>query len=327
MDSKRCAVVSCLGLGDGLLALVLSHNLATNGFEVVTFHPFLNQLQPWFPHLPIHFFPYEKEEEKFLPVFDYFFFIYDKKMDKWIKKCLEIHPDKTYVLNPIATYNQDYPFWNHGCFDGRLSFVENIEIFCRKKLNLKKTTKSNGIIIPEQISPFRHEKRIVIHPTSSRETKNWSKEKFLKLSHLLNKEGFETAFILQDKERGEFPGVFAPQFSNLSEIAAFVAESKVMIGNDSGIGHLASCLGLFTMTICRHWKIAEFWKPSWSYGEVVTPPTWLPNLKGLRLRDKHWQKFISVERVWHILQLNFLRCFPLENRHHKSGPKRSDNFF
>ena len=71
-----------------------------------------------------------------------------------------------------------------------------------------------------------------------------------------------------------------------------------MIGNDSGVGHLASCLGIPTLTICRSQMAANFWRPGWSKGAVITPPAWVPNLKGLRLRDQHWQKFISVKKVY-----------------------------
>ena len=54
----RCAVFSCKGLGDGLVSLVISHNMSINGWKVDTFHnKQLNQLQSWFPHLPISSFP------------------------------------------------------------------------------------------------------------------------------------------------------------------------------------------------------------------------------------------------------------------------------
>ncbi len=80
----RSAVFSCLGLGDGLLALELANNLHLNGDEVVTFHPFLQGLQGWLPHLPIRPFPPVLEE------FDRFFIIYEKTpwMEAVIQTCL-----------------------------------------------------------------------------------------------------------------------------------------------------------------------------------------------------------------------------------------------
>lgn len=293
--AKKCAVFSCMGMGDGLLALVLSNNLHLNGGEVTTFHPFLSSLQSWFPHLPIRSFPSDLEP------FDRYFFIYEKSawMQPLLQHCLEHHRDKTTVLNPIATPNCDYPFWEEGRFDGTRTFVENLYTFCKEILGCVVLTRSNGIVRPENVEPRRFAKRIVIHPCSSREGKNWSREKFLKLAIQLKDHGYSPAFILTEKERlgWDLNGLEAPQFADLSELAAYVAQSGAMIGNDSGIGHLASCLGLPTLTICRSAQAARFWRPAWSPGKVVAPSSWVPNIKGLRLRDKHWKKWISVRKV------------------------------
>lgn len=291
----KTAVISCLGLGDGLLALVLSNNLALNGHQVDTFHPFLNQLQPWFPHLPISTFPYGNTDD-FVENYQGFFFIYDKKMDRVIEACLKKSPQSTFILNPIATPKCDYRYWEYGRFNGRLPFADNTMHFCKDVLTLEQVTKENGIQLPLGVVSKKFPKRVIIHPTSSRPSKNWPKEKFLQLSQRIESDGYEPVWILTKEERKDWPN--CPEFSNLYEIASFVAESGSMIGNDSGIGHLASCLGLPTLTICRHGMVADFWKPSWSRGQVVLPPKWIPNLKGFRFRDKHWQKFVSVERVY-----------------------------
>lgn len=304
MKNSKAAVISCLGLGDGLLALVLSNNLAKNGCSVTTFHPFLSQLQPWFPHLPIASFPYEKIDD-FVADHEIFFFIYDKKMDPVIDLCQKIKPRSTYVLNPVATPNCDYPYWEHGRFNGRIPFSDNLMRFCQDVLRLEHVTKENGIKIPESFS--RVANRVIIHPTSSRPSKNWPKVKFLQLAEKLENDGFETAWILTKEERAEWSAVNAPEFSNLSDMVDLVSKSGFMIGNDSGIGHLASALGLPTLTICRHSMVANFWRPSWARNEVVLPPKWIPNLKGIRLRDKHWQKFISADKVYQsFLKLNYL---------------------
>lgn len=106
----RCGVFSCRGLGDGLIALVLSHNLKINGHRVETFHPFLSGLQEWFPSLILRPFPAVSE----LDTFDRFFIIYEKT--EWMAKVLEFalsrYPERTVVLNPIATRNRNYPYWN-----------------------------------------------------------------------------------------------------------------------------------------------------------------------------------------------------------------------
>lgn len=288
----KTAVFSCLGLGDGLISLILSHNLAKQGHEVVTFHPFLQAAQEWFPSLPIRPFPPVLEE------FDRFFIFYEKTewMERILNICLEKYRKETTVLNPIATPHTDYKFWEEGKFQGHLTLVENLYLFCKDVLKIEHPTYLNGIVIPERVIPGQYNKRVVLHPTSSRPGKNWSKKSFLKLESRLKKEGFDPYFVVSPKEKEEWREAIA--FDSLSDLFQFVAESSYMIGNDSGIGHLASCLGLPTLTLCRNERTANFWKPSWGLGKVCLPHPWIPNIKGLRLRDKFWHKGISVGRVF-----------------------------
>ncbi|HSX03996.1 MAG TPA: glycosyltransferase family 9 protein, partial [Rhabdochlamydiaceae bacterium] len=197
----------------------------------------------------------------------------------------------------IATPNCDYPYWEQGRFNGRLSFADNLYFFCRNQLNFTNATKENGIKAPPSVVNRKYLSRVVIHPTSSRAGKNWSKEKYIKLAQELKKMNFDPVFVLGEDEKEGWENEKFRSFSSFDELAVFVAESGVMIGNDSGIGHLASCLGLPTLTICRSKMAADFWRPGWSHGEIVVPPSWIPNLKGLRWRDQHWQKFVSLGKV------------------------------
>lgn len=288
----RCAVFSCMGLGDGLLALILSNNLARAGHQVATYHPFLQGLQSWFPHLPL--LPFPKEQ---IPLYDRYFIIYERTpwMQTILDHCLSHFREKTTVLNPIATPHCDYPYWEEGRFDGNQPFADNLFVFCRDQLKLPRPTKENGIQPPADLK--KCPSRVIIHPTSSRAGKNWTRSKFLTLAKQLEADGLEPAFILTEKEKIAWPEIDPPQFATLADLARFVAESGSMVGNDSGIGHLASCLGLPTLIICRSKLAANFWRPAWERGEVLYPPRWIPNLKGMRWRDRHWQKFISVNRV------------------------------
>ena len=289
MFPMRIAVFSCLGLGDGLIALVLSHNLAINGHEVTTYHPSLKGLQRWFPRLPIEGFP------EAMPKVDRAFIFYEKT--PWMQKMMEGAGPEAVILNPIATLKNDYAYWENGRFQGDRCMVDNIEVFCRDVLRLDRVTKSNGIVVPEGVVPRKYPQRVVIHPTSSRPGKNWSPQKFIALAHRLQKLGLEPVFILTPQEREGWEGVQAPEFRSLDEVAMFVCESGAMIGNDSGIGHLAACLGLPTVTICRNLLAGYFWRPGWGKNVLVTPSQWVPNLKGLRWRDKYWQYWISVDKV------------------------------
>jgi hypothetical protein len=348
-----------MGLGDGLIALVLSNNLHLNGAEVTTFHPFLANLQEWFPHLPLRSFPLPDDLEGILEGFDHYFLIYEKTpwMQAVLGHCQTFYPKRTTVLNPIATANRDYPYWEEGRFDGTRSFVENLYRYCKDVLRFAVATKSNGIEIPNHVRSKRFMNRVIFHPTSSRPGKNWKEEKYCALAAKLQDKGFAASFILTEEERQGWElnalycdrsscvnlgwlrlrqivpprspcysamvslartallrfgfvslspnshnlsgrSIDAPVFSGLSELAAFVCESGYMIGNDSGIGHLASCLGLPTVTICRNEQSVRFWRPAWAPGRIITPSKWIPNVKGLRLRDKHWKKWISVNKVF-----------------------------
>lgn len=293
----RALVLSCLGLGDGLISLVLSHNLKNQGHEVLTLHPFLKALQSWFPDLPIE--PPSCLQLGDLGSFDKIFLFHEKtpRMLEIQEYCLKNHPDKIVILNPIASTRTDYPFWENGKFDGSKTFVDNLVDYCSRELGLKNVTKNNGIRIPEHVQLKKYPKRIVIHPTSSQEKKNWPWEKFMGLARKLEMQGWDPQFLLTKEEKDKYPSCSCPEMRNLEEMAAFVAESGAMIGNDSGIGHLASCLGLPTVTICRKAQTAYFWRPAWGKSSVVAPPPWLFNLKWMRWRDRHWKKFISETEV------------------------------
>lgn len=292
----KYAVFSCKGLGDGLISSILCHNLARNQNEVTLFHPFLSSLQSWMPTFTISSFPLELSS---LGEFDAFFFFYENtpQMKGILSYCHRLYPKRTKILNPIASNKNDFPHWKEGHFDASRCFVDNLECYCREILRLQNVTRENGLIVPNKVQRKRFLNRVVLHPTSSREGKNWTKEKYLDLADQLAREGYEPSFVLMQRERELFPELEVPVFTDLDQLASYVAESGWMIGNCSGIGHLASSLGIPTVTICRSRRIANFWRPGWSPGELVTPKEWIPNVKILRLRDRFWKNWISVRAV------------------------------
>ncbi|HAZ16267.1 MAG TPA: hypothetical protein DCY54_06535 [Parachlamydiales bacterium] len=293
--NKRAAVFSCLGLGDGLISLVLSNNLKLNGFDVTTYHPSLASLQKWFPGLPILPFPSLGE----LARFDSLFLFFEKslQMQAVIQECQAHFPERTRILNPIATSNRDYPFWEGGRFDGRTPFAENLVRFCKERLGFSRLTKECGIVVPEGVAKRAFPRRVVIHPAGSRLGKEWLPKRYDELAAVLQARGWEPAFVMSPNERAPWLHQQPPALASLGDLAAFVASSSAMIGNDSGVGHLASALGLPTLTLCRSKQAGAFWRPCWSRGFVLYPPSYIPNLKGVRLRDRYWKELISVRRV------------------------------
>lgn len=285
------AIFSCAGLGDCIITLILAHNLRSQGHQVVLFHPFMTQMQSWFPGLSIRPFPPRLEE------FEQYFIVYERSdwMKSVLEECLTKYRAQTTVLNPIATPNTDYPYWEEGRFDGTRTFADNLVKFCKDQLGITHAVKENGIVIPADVAPRKYLKRIAIHPTSSRPGKNWPRKKFLKLGEKLRKLGYDPVFIVSAQEKKEWPE--APFFPSLDAMARFVCESGFMIGNDSGIGHLASVLGVPTVSLFKNERSAQFWRPAFAPSEVCLPKGWLPNLKGMRWRDKYWYWNLPVKRV------------------------------
>lgn len=302
--TKKALVFCCKGLGDGLISLILSHNLSQNGYEVITIHPFLQELEDWFHQIKIQKMPLaEAQQNALLEEADRIFIFYENlpHILSIINRAIATHPQKTSILNPIATKKKDYPFWEEGQFDGSKTFVDNLVDYCQNILKLSKVDKGNGIMPPPYLRYQLHKHRVVLHAMSSRSGKNWPKKKFLLLAHRLEKRGYDPAFLFLPEEKKEWEDlkkeIVIPKIDGLKSIAAFIYQSAYLIGNDSGLGHLASCLGIPTVTICRSMHTITFWRPGWSEGKVVCPPWWIPNLKVLRLRDRLWKQLISVDAV------------------------------
>jgi heptosyltransferase-3 len=144
----------------------------------------------------------------------------------------------------------------------------------------------------------KFKKRIVIQPTSSDKMKNWSPKKFLKLAKILQKNGWEPLFCVAPGEYQEWQQIVKNKFSlqkfpDLAQLAAFIYESGYMIGNDSGVGHLASALGIPTLTIIKRIRKFYRWRPGWGIGRVICPLFKLPIY-----HDFFWQYLVSPKRVF-----------------------------
>ncbi len=307
MNRKKCAVFSAPGLGDGLIALMLAHNLSLNGFDPIIYHP--NQLwdlQSLYPHLPIAPFPSTEDASCLLSSYDKIFLSFDgnsKLILELIRQGKDSFSEKIYVMNPSPSKKKKDPSsYDDVGFSSSLNMVENTAFFCAHKLGFAKSTKDSGLILPPAFKVRKESRQIIIHPTCGRQGRSWPSEKFVKLALHLQKERWDPVFVMNKNEVALWPALVHKEipsylFSNLLELAFFVAQAGYMIGNDSGIGHLASALGLPTVTICRHYRIAKIWRPGWGLNEVVFPLRWIPNFHAFRLRDRHWKKFLAVQKV------------------------------
>lgn len=306
MSLLKGAVISRDGLGDGLVALILAHNLHLNGWDVTMYQKGIcDQLQAWLSHINLKKGYSVDDVEDMLKKYDRIFIFYCEKdpfTHQIIEKGKKIDELKVTVINPCFSKNiGNQPYYEDSLFDPELSIVANMEKFCREVLRLPKTTKHNGIVPAEHLKYQKNKKRICIHATSSREGKNWPIEKFTELADQMRKDSYDPVFIMSKEEQekclSSIKDFSFPIFANLIELASFIYESGYFIGNDSGVGHLASCLGIPTITLTRGKRISKLWRPSWTEGKVIYPNPMIPNISGLRLRDRYWKNFVTVKKV------------------------------
>lgn len=305
---RKAAVFCHNGLGDGVISLILSNNFHQNGWLIDTFHNTIDSLQMWFPHLPILKYPKMSEISRILSYYDEIVVFHNDTYEfvlKLIEEGKKIYPEKIKVIYAYPSKGVFLqPYYQDCLIDPGVPLVQNLERFCQKILKFPIVTKKNGFLAPRRLEHRKYLRRILLHTVSSREGKNWPKKKYVKLALHLKKEGFDPYIILGGaKDRKDWEpylktySMEAPNFENLDAIAQFIYESGYLIGNDSGVGHLASCLGIPTVTISRRKTVAKFWRPYWAAGRIVNPTSWIPNIRGFRLRDQKWKSFISVKKV------------------------------
>ncbi len=300
------AIFSCKGLGDGLISIALANNLSLNDFQVDVFHNTLGEMQSFFKNFYIKKYPNINDIDLILSAYDRIFVSYDEANNfimKLISEGKNKCKDKIFVLNPCPSKKiGSQPYYLDTLFDPNICMVENIDLFSKQILKLKKTTKKINYSISCDIEHKKYKNKVIIHPSSAKESKNWSEKKYLELALLLINKGYEPVFVVSENEKEKFlkfqeNGIELKSFNNLKDLTLFVYESSYMIGNDSGIGHLSSMLHIPTISIFRNYRSARLWRPGWGKNIIIYPNRLIPNLSIYRLRDKHWKKFISTKKI------------------------------
>ena len=274
------AVLGGRGLGDNLIEMVLAQNALRCGYQATMFSTILFPLAGWFPQHRI--LPSLSQERLNTELTGYDWILEPKRpkqpvsqqvLDRWV--------------NYEVLYRDDH------------SQVENMMAISRRVFSLDNPTDTNGITAPGHLRYRRFPDRVCIHPTSAEFSKNWLPERFVRLAHRLAARGFSVVFVMSEPETTVWEpvitGVFPLKgFSNVADCASFVYESGFFIGNDSGGGHLASCLGIPTVSIHGRKGKSIRWRPGWGEVEVVTP---MINLVGSALRQHYWKYFLPVSSV------------------------------
>ncbi|MCH9630317.1 MAG: hypothetical protein S4CHLAM37_03120 [Chlamydiia bacterium] len=322
MTLDLVAVIPAKGIGDSLIMMVASHRLMCQGFQVTTFSKPLQELNQWFEnHKFVERPPLDKLEEIF-SAFD--LVVMQNDNTEFARALISLH--KEGKLRALSTFYPTYEEKKHchlmaldRVFHEERPMVDNTARAISSILGLNHISKNNGLRNPSALSHRRYKHKVVIHPTSTSDDKNWSVAKYIKLAHLLQDEGYSPIFTVAPGEREDWikhtNGMFeVPFLPTLHELANLIYESGFMIGSDSGLGHLASNMQLPTLIISNHEGRMKLWRPGWYKGDVLTPSNYIPNIKGLRLRENKWKSFISPSKVFKTFKsLSLKETFLLNN--------------
>jgi ADP-heptose:LPS heptosyltransferase len=179
--------------------------------------------------------------------------------------------------------------------------IDRFVAVARDTFGLKNVTRDTGIVAPEGVRSRARFARVAVHPTGSHDQKIWPRAKFAALARKLVRRGFEPTFLVAPDEKPAWlmDGDTAPylhSFDKLVNVAAWIAESGFFIGNDSGLGHLASALGVPTLSLFMRRGLAHTWRPNWGRGAIVLPR----NLFVFgALKERFWKQALSASRVMH----------------------------
>ena len=280
MATKAVSIHCTPQVGDGLIYLTLAHLLAENGYNVTFYSTPLAQLQQFFPTINLQpalaTSEWAADAENFSKVY-----LCDRNSGRKLDFAKAAVKDKFVYLPDFAAKSAPK--------------VAQIVDYAQNSLKLAQYAAGNGCVLPKEFTTRRYDKRVILHPTSTDPRKNWPAKKFIKLARRLSDRGMTPMFVVSPDERSEWQQLvpepwLIPKMSSLQQVTVFIAESGWMIGNDSGIGHLASMCGLPTLTIFRHPSRATLWRPAWSTNLTVSarmPIKW----------RELWKAQLSVARV------------------------------
>jgi len=275
---KNIAIVCAKGIGDGLTWMIIAHQLSLNGYNVVVYSDVLYELSEWFPNITIKPFPVDMAE----------FNIYNLVLAD-DHSCAARQSDQ---ISTLVTIPREH------FFDRKIQRINNMHQILNENFHIVTKSKDNGLM-PLILKKKLKKLHVTIHPTASNSERNWGKEKFLKVAIKLINIGCSVSFTMHHSETKEWEyikkyGIELPKFVNLTQTAAYIYNSSIFIGSDSGLGHLASNLGVPTISIFVRKSHSLNWRPGWSHGKVISPINILP---GRALRQKIWKPLITPNMV------------------------------
>jgi heptosyltransferase III len=280
---SRVALVLSPAIGDSLLMMTIARNLQKNGIAVTVFGRQIHSLRDWFPDVETQDDLDAGDLAAKLSGFD---------------RVIQMHRNK-----PFAGLEYAHPrviLLDHICrVRSSHSMADRLARFCQEEFGWVSAHKSNGMTAPAGLHHRKYPLRVAIHPTASTVDKCWLPARFIRLAIKLRELGFSPGFVVAPQERADWIhierlGLVLPDLGSLDNVAKWVFESGWFIGNDSGIGHLASSLHIPTLSLFMRRGIAHTWRPDWGAGQVLIGSTYLPT--GF-LKERYWKYMLSVRQV------------------------------
>jgi ADP-heptose:LPS heptosyltransferase len=265
-------VVASLGLGDAFLSMVLGRNLQRMGHKVTIYSSALYQLSPWISWAEVRLFKADEVMQKEYESFDH-------------------------VI--AATRHRAFGKAEIVGVDRSLTMVAHFERYLQRKWGPTQPLTSADLAIPSNLVHRKYSKRVVLGATSTDTVRNWPGEKFVSLAECLRRDGFEPVFVMTPKEAPAWGWLEAHNmpvvtFSQLTDAVGYMVESGYFIGNDSGLGHVASFFHVPTLSLFARESFSRMWRPGWGPGRVVTSTIKLP---GDRWQQKYWKYLLTVGKV------------------------------
>lgn len=283
LGNPHIALVMSSAIGDSLLTMIVANNLRTHGFKVTAFGQHCFALREWFPHIEVAPGLDGTDPAVSLLRFD---------------TVIQLHRDRPFVN--LTRQHRNAVILDYLCdSSSRDSLASRLMQFCRDEFGIANASKSSGIKPPPELVHRLHAKRVAIHPTASTADKCWLQRRFVKLALKLKREGFDPQFVVAPEEREKWRdlerlGIAVPDLGSLDNVAAWIYESGWFIGNDSGLGHLASSLEVPTLSLFMRQSLARTWRPDWGIGKVLIGSAGLPSG---RLKERFWKHALTVTRV------------------------------
>jgi heptosyltransferase-3 len=297
---KKAAIIPAQGVGDSLLLLIGAHTLRLQGFAVTFYDVRIQELKSWLP--PYTFCakmssaPLEE-----LQTFDLIILQHDNT--PLAKELLTLRENNK--LPSLVSFYPSYKTGKHPHLSPRdyvcssaIPIAENIAIFTSQLLNIEKISKDNGLSPPSHLIRSKEPMKVLLHPGSSHEDKNWPLKCYLHLAKALEKKGFTIAIPLSSsKEKKLIPSRWQLLTPTLADLAKAIYEAGYVIGNDSLACHLASNLNIPSLVIADCKKRMALWQPGWHPASTAFPHPLLLKFFSLFKKKTAWKKSISVKNV------------------------------